>query len=88
MTKPAFKVGNKVRVLRVPPSVEEQMPEETRPIFLHCVGRVLRVDGFGKYGHLELNVKDDGSQSPDYCDHTIWIEPEFVEHVSSKESNV
>ncbi len=88
MTEPAFKVGDTVRVLRVPPSVEEQMPEETLQIFLHCVGRVLRVDGFGRYGHLELNVKDDGSQSLDYCDHTIWIESEFVERVSSKENDV
>ena len=29
-----LKVGDRVRVLRVPPSVEEQMPEETRQIDL------------------------------------------------------
>ena len=34
------------------------------------------------YGHLELNVMSDGSQCPDSCGHTIWIEPEFVEYVS------
>ncbi|MFA5192266.1 MAG: hypothetical protein WC740_16275 [Verrucomicrobiia bacterium] len=59
------------------------MPEGTRQIFHRCVGKVLRVDGFGKYGHLELNVKDDGSQLPAGCGHTMWIEPEFVEHVCS-----
>lgn len=82
MTKPSLKVGDRVRVLRVPPSVEEQMPEETRQIFRRCVGQVLRIDGFDDYGHLELNVKDDGSQFPDHCDHSIWLESEFVEYVS------
>ncbi len=58
-----FKIGDKVRVLRVPPSVERDMPEETRELFRRCVGQVLRIDGFGEYGRLELNVLDDGSQS-------------------------
>ena len=64
------------------------MPEETRQIFQRCVGQILRVDGFDDYGHLELNVMDDGSQcaagetkTADHCFHRIWIEPEFVECV-------
>ena len=82
MTKSPLKVGDRVRVLRVPPSVEEQMPDETRLIFRRCVGQVLRIDGFDDYGGLELNVRDDGSQADDYREHTIWIAPEFVEYVS------
>ncbi len=81
MTLPSFKVGDRVRVIRVPPSVEQEMPTETVELFKRCVGQVLRIDGFGKYGLLELNVSDDGSQSTDYCKNTIWIEPEFVEIV-------
>lgn len=27
-------------------------------------------------------VMNDGSQAPDYCHHTIWIERQFVEPVS------
>lgn len=77
-----------MRVLRVPPLVDEQGPEETRQLFHQCVGRILRVDGFGAYGHLELNVTDDGSQAPDECHHTIWIEPEFIECVTSQTSVV
>ena len=63
------------------------MAEETRQIFRRCVGQTLRVDGFGDYGHLELNVMDDGSQwdggrtKADGSFHRIWIEPEFVECV-------
>lgn len=81
MTIPSFKIGDKVRVVRVPPSVEREMPHETIELFRRCVGQILRVDGFGEHGHLELNVRDDGTQAADYCEHTIWIEPEFVETV-------
>lgn len=79
MAKPPFKIGDRVRILAVPPSVGQEMPEETRQIFLNMVRRVLRVDGIGKYGHLELNVCGDGSQAPNAGHHTVWIEPEFVE---------
>ena len=82
MTLPSFKVGDRVRITRVPPSVEREMPSETVELFRRCIGQVFRVDGFGEYGHLELNVSDDGSQAPDDSKHTIWIEPEFVEPVT------
>ena len=81
MTLPIFKIGDRVRVIRVPPSAEQEMPSETTELFRRCVSRTFRVDGFSEYGHLELNVADDGSQAPDYSKHTIWIEPEFVEIV-------
>ena len=77
-----IKIGNKVRVLKVPPLVEKEMPKETRQIFRRCLGKVLRVDGFGRCGFLELNVLDDGSQATP-CGNTIWIEPECVESVKS-----
>jgi hypothetical protein len=77
-----IRIGDKVRVLKVPPSVAKEMPAETRRIFRRCVGKVLRVDGFGRYGHLELNVNDDGSQATPTA-HTIWIEPECVEVVKA-----
>jgi len=81
MTFPTFKIGDRVRVIRVPPSVEQEMPDETVELFRRCVGQTIRVEGLGEYGHLELNVSDDGSQAPDYSKHTILIEPEFVELV-------
>ena len=82
MAVPSFKIGDRVRVVLVPPMVEKEMPPETIGLFERCVGRVLRVDGFDEHGHLELNVANDGSQAPDYSQHTIWIEPEFVEKVA------
>ncbi len=68
-----------IRVLHAPPAVLEQGPAETRELFQRCVGKVLRVDGFGRCGHLELNVNEDGSQAGDCTQHTIWIEPECVD---------
>ena len=84
MPKSDLTIGDRVRVLRVPPAVEQQMPEETRQIFRRCVGHILRIDGFDDYGGLELNVREDGSQADDYREHTIWIEPEFVEYVEDE----
>jgi hypothetical protein len=57
------------------------MPSGTIELFKRCVGQIVRIDGFGEHGHLELNVSDAGSQAPDYSRHTIWIEPECVELV-------
>jgi hypothetical protein len=75
-----IKVGDKVRVLKVPPAVKKEMPAETRKLFRRCVGKVLRVDGFNRCGFLELNVHDDGTQATPSA-HTIWVEPEFVKLV-------
>ena len=79
MSQASFNIGDLVRVLKVPPQVEREMPPETRELFRKTVGNVFKVDSFGEYGHLELNVQNDGTQAPDYCHHTIWIESEFVE---------
>jgi len=80
MPKTEFRIGQRVRVVSLPPLVD--MPRETQAIFSKCFGQVIRIDGVGPYGHLELNVLDDGSQAPDCCHHTIWIEPEHVEMAS------
>ena len=79
MAFPSFKVGDRVRIVRAPLSVGQEIPEETVELFRRCVGHIFRVDGFDENGHLELNVADEGSQAPDDALHTIWIEPEFVE---------
>ena len=83
-----YKVGDTVRVLRVPPSVEQEMPQETVQLFRQCVGKILRIDGFGRYGHLEFRIADDRSQTAERREHTIWLEPEFVEAVSDYDATV
>jgi hypothetical protein len=77
-----MKPGDKIRVLRVPPPVEQETPEEVLLLFRRCVGQVLRIEAIDEHGHLELYVREDGTQAPDCLHHMIWIEPEHVEPVS------
>jgi len=76
-----FRIGDLVKVVQIPSDLNDAAGIGTPELFQRVVGKTLRIDGFGEYGHLELNVLDDGSQAPDYCHDTIWIEPEFVEAV-------
>jgi hypothetical protein len=79
MVKPhQFRIGDLVKVVQIPPDLNDAAGICTPELFQRVVGKTLRIDGFGRYGHLELNVLDDASQAPDYCHQTIWIEPEFV----------
>lgn len=92
------RIGDRVRLLRVPPDVEA-MPDEsvepdemhTKDVFRRCVGRVFRIRGIGTNspnedsGHVELWVRDG-----DDCDDvvradTIWVEPEHIEIVTDAE---
>jgi hypothetical protein len=83
MTIKDYKIGDKIRVIAVPPLVIEQMPEETIKLFQKCVGQELRIVGFNEeYELLEFHVEDDGAQSKEDTNHTIWLEPEYVEMVS------
>ena len=77
----SFAIGQRVRIKIVPPLVAQHCPPETSELFARCVGQVLRVEDVDREGCLELNVLDDGSQAPNYCFHTIYVEPEFVEPV-------
>ena len=73
-----FRVSDLVKVVQVPPRLHDAAGIDTPELFQRVLGKTLRIEGFGRYGHLELNVLDEGSQAPNYCHHTIWIEPEFV----------
>ena len=82
MVKPhQFRIGDLVKVVQIPLELNDAAGIGTSELFQRVVGKTLRIDGLGEYGHLELNVLDDGSQAPDYCHHTIWIEPKFVQAV-------
>jgi|SRR5882757_6822774 len=88
MVKPrTIKIGDLVTVTQVPPELHDAASIGTPELFRQVVGKTLRVDGFGRYGHLELNVLDDGSQAPDSCHHTIWIEPEFAKAADECHAN-
>jgi hypothetical protein len=65
-----FKVGDLVRIVRIPPDLHDAAGIGTPEVFADAVGKTFRIEGFGEYGHLELTVS---------ASDTIWIEPEFVE---------
>jgi hypothetical protein len=83
MTAQAFKVGDQVKLLQVPPQVlcdRERFPE-TAELFERAVGRTYEVRDFGRYGHIELWLCDDGSEDSTGAAHSIWVEPEFVQAI-------
>jgi hypothetical protein len=66
---PKFKVGDKVKVVKIPSDLDDRAGIGTPEVFKRALGRKFLVEGFDRYGYVELRVtKDD----------TIWIEPEFL----------
>lgn len=59
----AFKGGDMVGVMEVPPGLHEEAGIGTPDVFASAVGLVFRIDGFDEYGHLELFVRQSGSGS-------------------------
>jgi hypothetical protein len=84
-----IQVGDRVRILMVPPQVEATPDEtddlHTKELFRHCVGRTFPVQDIDEYGHLELWVYGWGDTPPD-IPHFIWIEPEYVEVVAAHDT--
>jgi hypothetical protein len=76
-----LKVGQKVRVIQVPPNLPKDDRLNTESLFVLCVGRVFPIIGFNDAGWLELEVGEVLGKSP--CMDSIWIEPEFVEIVET-----
>jgi hypothetical protein len=68
-----FNIGDVIRVTRIPPAVQTDGPPETRRLFKRAVGVTFVVRGFGRYGHIELDVSKIEPLN------TIWIEPDCVQ---------
>ena len=73
-----LKVGNWVRVTRVPPGLKDSPGLETKAVFKQALGKTFRINAFGHYGHIELQVSRKRSSDGVWHLDTIWIEPEFV----------
>jgi len=77
-----MKVGDKVRVVRIP----EVLPDDTmgtRALFELCLNRDFAIAGF-QDGLLELEIGEVLGK-PDYM-HSVWIEREYVERVENESS--
>ncbi len=83
-----MKIGNKIRLVRVPPHVKDDAEFKTRTILTKCLGHVFTVKGFQADGGrerkrlgpgcwVELHIGEAIRGSSDI----IWVEPECVELV-------
>lgn len=63
-----IRVGDWVRVVRVPDSIAD-MPRDTKRAFSGAMGKTFQVEAFDGFGCLELDLSD--KVGPD----TVWIEP-------------
>ena len=68
-----FRIGDVVRITRVPPAVLHDAPEETRSLFERAIGITFVVRGFDRYRHVRLDV----SKAEPF--NTIWVEQDCLE---------
>lgn len=64
--------GDWVRLVALPAPVASA-PPETRRVARAALGRTFRVEGFGRYGHVELDLTQKVARF-----HTIWVEPDCL----------
>lgn len=65
--------------MKVPPGLHDAAGIGTPEVFANAVGKTIRIEGFGEYGHLELFVRRGDAADDSHPLDSIWIEPEFVE---------
>jgi hypothetical protein len=78
----AYQIGDKVRVLQVPPYLHRDNPidRETAEFIGRCVGKVFPIRGFDEHGQLELWATEHGNprRRLGANSHWIWMEPGYV----------
>jgi hypothetical protein len=77
----SMKVGDVVRVVRIPEGLRDDDDLQTKTIFERCLGRcfpVIELDG----GFVQLHVGEVVGEAS-YM-HSIYIEPEFIEVVGAR----
>lgn len=79
---PRFRVGDRIRVFRVPLNADHSVSPERQALLERCVGNVLRVEKVDEFGSLELYVLDDGTQAPDSHHHIVFVESQYAEPVT------
>ena len=72
-TTGTFRIGDVIRIIRIPSVVLQDAPAETRRVFKRALGNTFVVRDFDGYGHIELDV------SKVERSNTIWIEPECLQ---------
>ncbi len=86
MTEALLKVGDKVKLIAIPPDVNDDDELRTRALFETCLGKTFTVAGLEAveglaYQLVRLEVGHVLGQSS-YL-QTIWLEPEYLQHTRS-----
>jgi hypothetical protein len=84
MKAPKFKVGDQVKIKKIPPGLSDSAGIDTPGVFKRALGRTFRIEGFDEHGHIELVVAERRPSSKRYESDTIWVEPEFVARVTRR----
>ena len=74
-----MKIGDKVRIVTIPPVLPDG-DIRTKSLFEECLGRTFPIVGFQDH-LLELEVGEARGEAPSM--HSIWIEPDHVELVTT-----
>ncbi len=77
-------VGDKVKLIGIPPDAHDDEELQTRTLFEKCLGKTFTVAGLQtveglSYQLVQLDVGD-ALGKPSYSE-TIWVEPEYLQFI-------
>jgi hypothetical protein len=89
----SFREGDRVRIFDFPEGYKDANyiddPEmRTGELFRFCVGKEFTIQGFGRYGHIELRGDEDPAVKKKFGLNSIWIEPQFIELITKARRHV
>ena len=81
MKPPQIRKGDKVRVIGIPPDLNDSAGIGTPEVFASAVGKRFHVHDISEHGLLELHLRGDRNEAKRLGSglHVIWIEPQLVE---------
>ena len=77
-----MKIGDKVKLIGIPPDAHDGEELQTRTLFEKCLGRIFTVAGLETveglpYQLVQLNVGHVLGEAPSL--EKIWVEPEYLQ---------
>jgi hypothetical protein len=81
-----MKLGDKVRLIGIPPDIHDDQSLRTRALFEKCLGKTFTVAGLETvdglpYQLVQLDVGHVLGKTPSL--ETIWVEPEYLQFEGS-----
>jgi hypothetical protein len=88
-----FRERDRVRICDCPEAYKDRNfkddPEmRTAELFRFCVGKKFMIQGFDRYGYIELRVDENPAVKRKFGLNSIWIEPQFIELITKTRRGV